>query len=530
MKKIHLLILLCILTFNLFAQKWSKTFGNPSWYEGPRDITESYDEGYFILGNTGYNHHGWLIKTDINGELLWDIYFGGTDQTPILEAVEQDVYGNLYLAGLMKFGMAIPASIVIKLNSCGELQWCKTIYTENLDYNYIKDMLIYNDSTLICYAYHNEPDDENNNYLYNINSITGDLRWKKPYASKSNYPLIDQSSCVRLYSYDDWLLLAGDCYSAYPNGDSNHFYLHPFFIGMDANFKEKWVLQFGLSDSLLGTAWGAIPVSDSVIMGYGKRRLGSFSDPLLMFFDSNGNELGYKTIDNDLIVPDIVINQINDMQWINDTLLFASLAYSVDEIDMNFCDIQTDTSGYVHKVVLVDPNAGGGGKSNMLKTFDDKYVVTTGYIVNGMGDIYLYKKNSNLEQDTIYAGNYTYDSLCEEPITSGNISLGGCDVITNVKDVPTLEEYNQNKKRIFITAFPNPSNGTQVTLEFQNTAYHQNMELRCYNIFGSLVHQEKIYPNQGESKVDVGNWQPGMYIALFYSQGQILGKAKFLVK
>jgi len=513
-----------------YSQKWDHTYGNPNWYEGPSDIVKSYDKGYLVLGNTGYNDHGWIIKTDINGELLWDKYFGGPDQDPILEAVEQDIYGNIYLAGLMKFGQTIPTSIIFKMDSCGNLIWCKTIYTDNMDYNFINDILIYNDTTIICYAYHNEPDDENNNYLYNINSNNGDLRWKKPYASKSDYPLLDQSGGSRMYLFDEMLIIAGYCYTAYPNGDSNHYYLHPFFIGIDTTFEEKWVLPFGISDSLRGVALGAIPVSDSIIMGFGKRRLGSISHSLLMFFDYDGNELGYNMIENEQLGNNIISNTMSDMRWINDTFLFGSIAYQIDEDYINFCDVQTDTSGTVHKVEFVDFNAGGGGKSNMLKTFDNKYVVTTGYIEDGIGDIYLYKKNSDLEHDTIYPGIYTYDSLCNEQIISNTISLGGCDIITNIKDVPTLVEYNHNKKIVIITAFPNPVIGNQITFEFQNTQHHQNMELRCFNVFCELVFEERVYPYQGESKVNVQSWNSGIYVSLVYSEGKVVGQTKFVVQ
>ncbi len=528
MKKRYLLIILVLVSYNLSAQKWDKTYGTSYYWEGPSDLKESYDKGYLILGNSD-NDQGWLIKTDMNGEMLWDIYFSTQGLIPILESISQDDMGNFYIGGLAKFNESVPSSIIFKLNKCGELQWCKTIYTENQDYNFINDMLIYNDSTIICYAYHNEPDDENNNYLYNINSNNGDLRWKKPYASKSNYLLLDQSGGSRMYLFEEMLIIAGYCYTAYPNGDSNHFYLHPFFIGIDTTFEEQWVMPFGISDSLRGVALGAIPVSDSIIMGFGKQRLGSISHSLLMFFDYDGNELGYNIIENEQLGNNIISNTMSDMRWINDTLLFGSIAYQVEEDYIHFCDVQTDTSGTVHKVEFVDFNAGGGGKSNMLKTFDGKYVVTTGYIENG-GDIYLYKKKSDLEYDTLYQGIYSYDSLCEEQITSGTISLGGCDIITDIKDVPTLEEYNADRKKVHIFAFPNPALSNDITLQFKNSEFFNDLELKCFDVFGKLVHEEKVYRHHGESKVDVSKWNVGIYIAIIYSKNKVVGQSKFVVQ
>jgi len=39
-----------------------------------RYILESYDNGYLISGKIGANYslYNWLIKTNINGEILWE--------------------------------------------------------------------------------------------------------------------------------------------------------------------------------------------------------------------------------------------------------------------------------------------------------------------------------------------------------------------------------------------------------------------------------------------------------------------------
>ena len=37
----------------------------------------------------------------------------------------------------------------------------------------------------------------------------------------------------------------------YPNpGNPGTGYIRPFFIGIDSEFKEKWILPFGVNDSL----------------------------------------------------------------------------------------------------------------------------------------------------------------------------------------------------------------------------------------------------------------------------------------
>jgi hypothetical protein len=42
------------------------------------NIIESYDHGYLISGKHGanYSKYNWLIKTDVNGDVLWEKIIG----------------------------------------------------------------------------------------------------------------------------------------------------------------------------------------------------------------------------------------------------------------------------------------------------------------------------------------------------------------------------------------------------------------------------------------------------------------------
>ena len=86
-----------------------------------------------------------------------------------------------------------------------------------------------------------------------------------------------------------------------------------------------------------------------------------------------------------------------------------------------------------------------------------------------LSDIHIMKINAYLEQDTIYPGNYTYDSLCPHAIQSSVINLAGCNVITSIGEIPTLEEYRKGLGSIPIKASPNPVNTGEVLLEMENT-------------------------------------------------------------
>lgn len=57
------------------CQDWIRIYG-----EGQsalcRDVIEDYDKGYIISGMISNYRFAWILKTDINGQTLWDKRFG----------------------------------------------------------------------------------------------------------------------------------------------------------------------------------------------------------------------------------------------------------------------------------------------------------------------------------------------------------------------------------------------------------------------------------------------------------------------
>ncbi|MCX6234098.1 MAG: T9SS type A sorting domain-containing protein [Bacteroidetes bacterium] len=80
-----------------------------------------------------------------------------------------------------------------------------------------------------------------------------------------------------------------------------------------------------------------------------------------------------------------------------------------------------------------------------------------------------------------------------------------------------------------VKAFPNPAQ-EQITFQHENTRYHTNIMLQCFDKLGRKVHEEKIYPYQGASVVDVNGWNDGMYVAVVTSEGKVIGRCKFIIR
>ena len=110
---------------------WTKNFGN-TLYEYGYCIQETLDKNYIISGRKGTaNTYSdvYLIKTDTNGNVLWDktynidLYSRG-DRIIVLN--------NGYLiAGITSGNMGLRTALLIRINDLGDTLWTKTIKSNN---------------------------------------------------------------------------------------------------------------------------------------------------------------------------------------------------------------------------------------------------------------------------------------------------------------------------------------------------------------------------------------------------------------
>ena len=156
----------------------------------------------------------------------------------------------------------------------------------------------------------------------------------------------------------------------------------------------------------------------------------------------------------------------------------------------------------------------------MDSTFDNKILVIGDYVVDNNWDIYLWKFNSDLELDTLYTQPLTYDSLCNETITSDTVDLS-CGLYVSIKDIPLKEDYDKVMK-----VYPNPAAST-VNFEFKDLK--TGATLSIYDNYGRLVEEETVPPHTKELQVGVSAYRPGLYLAVLKNTGAILGRERFMV-
>jgi hypothetical protein len=112
--------------------QWQKCFGSSADDIGNSIAINSTNDAYFICGNTMGNdgnvtgNHGgqdaWLVKTRLDGFLLWQVAIGGasSDQANAVVATADD--------GCLVAGAETAAGAVItKISATGTIEWAKTL-------------------------------------------------------------------------------------------------------------------------------------------------------------------------------------------------------------------------------------------------------------------------------------------------------------------------------------------------------------------------------------------------------------------
>ena len=118
---------------------WNKTYGGASSDYG-NDVTRTIDGGYAISGNTWSFGAGWydmwLIKTDSNGNALWNKTYGGPD-LETGNSVIQTSDGGYAIGGITaSAGQGGNDAFLVKTDSNGNMQWNNTYGGPKNDYGY----------------------------------------------------------------------------------------------------------------------------------------------------------------------------------------------------------------------------------------------------------------------------------------------------------------------------------------------------------------------------------------------------------
>ncbi|MCK4397008.1 hypothetical protein KAW96_10515 [candidate division WOR-3 bacterium] len=116
---------------------WTKAFGAVGYDEG-KSVLQTIDGGYIIAGFTEFFGSGnsdiYLIKTDEDGNLLWEKTYGGSNRDKGM-SIQQTLDGGYIIAGITDSFPAFNTDIcLIKTDENGDILWERIYGREYFDW------------------------------------------------------------------------------------------------------------------------------------------------------------------------------------------------------------------------------------------------------------------------------------------------------------------------------------------------------------------------------------------------------------
>jgi len=503
-----MLVLLLVLTKLLSGQEWPKIFGN-SYDVYVMKVMEDYDRGYLIVGDVLANantfRYAWIIKTDINGNELWNKKYGnGTDQNYLGSSANTDDHG-LIACGNTTIEDYQFDPFFFKINTCGEVEWCKILISQG--YNDANDVIAIENGYMGLLQDYKSDSNYSRISLVKLN-MNGDPLWIQYIAQEDTLISNEEGRYLYLTNNGEYLI----------SGSAYHPGYHPYWILTDTLGNQVWDLFW---NSLSGQAHQIIEKDTGIFFS---TSWGIAPDkpqsPVLLKFDSDGNP-----IDNYFLMGDTIGGgSASPIAVLSDTTFIIGVAWKTIAFPnpQGYSEVfLTDTLGNVYNRRLLVNKYKLAKK--IIKTSDNKILITGNYVIDNNWDIYLWKMNENLEDDTLYTQPIVYDNLCPYEIQSDTVDLD-CGVFVNIDELPTKEEYEST-----IKIYPNPAR-EWVVLTLPDVVAEGKVELVVYDVFGRKVEKVvEVMPVNRMLLLDVASYPAGMYVAVAMDKKGRRYTGKFVV-
>jgi len=476
------------------AQYWEKHYAGSSSFFG--DAISAYDKGCYILYSpgtaTGLNAE--LIKTDINGNILWGRTLGKTVDSVMSDGICETRDGGCILTGYTYLNNMF----LLKLDACGEKEWCR-IYTNEVQSGDISgitqlkngDYVFYNDFGGLQYA--------NASWVICVSPI-GDMKWKFFSPMTIGNMHSDSLGNITVCGEADYYLAPGL---------SRGYYT---MANIDTNGNKKWLISFDSLKGNYGTLRGFYQAHDGSYISTGETAELSGNDtwaPLVFESGLDGKPNWYK-----LIGDTTADQEPEDLCAINDSTYIIPMVTSHPpknpyDYVLGFTKINNKADilervSYPDSIFYLFP-------LKMHPTTDGKFLATgVSTRKDGTGDIFVYKINANLGIDSLDHNHYNYDSLCPKGVAkSETITLDATDT-TYIK-IPTSIA-KQSVPLLGLDMYPNPASG-RVFL-FCKGLNRQVVQCNIYDIDGQIAATRCFSPDpigNLNAELDISGLAKGIY-------------------
>ena len=479
--------------------------------------------------------NGFLYRTDINGNILWNKTLTQSFEATSVFDVRQTSEGGYIIGGSTDKYDSWGDPFIMKLNPCGESEWCR-IYTVVQDrFDHTTAIRQVPGGYIACVILGYELTSNHKLWLYRLDN-NGDLIWQQLYGQTDTAMRGAEGEDMTV-TPDNKYLISGWCY--YP--DSGIVWpkaLRPLFIKVDSTGSLDWEIPWDeIHDSSFGgEAYRSIVDNNHTIYSCGRHieieegKTPPGDRPTMMKTSSGGNEISYHDL-----VPDSWQAVFFNLNWFQDSTI---------EIDGGWVTPQNEKQIAVFKV---DRNGNILDSANVMKTdycfsdaivdHDNKVFLVQGLFSYNQWRSYSWKLNSDLELDSLYTRPMVYDSLCPHPIVSDTIPLD-CEVVG-------LDEPLKNPETGQLKVYPNPVGDilhieippmiktvTPIPSYDVTTVYHRwdKATLEIYDLFGKKLYSSTVRQNQPPIWLDVSAWNTGMYLVRLVYNGQTADSKKVVKK
>jgi hypothetical protein len=367
-------------------KKWEKTFGGSGEDLG-RSVSQTRDGGYVIVGTTYSFGAGsadvYLIKTDSEGNKIWEKTFGGKD-FDFGDCVAQTRDGGYVIVGSTdSFGAGKSDVYLIKTDSDGNKIWEKTFGGKDFDDGY--SITQTNDGGYVIVG-KTESFGAGSADVYLIKTDSdGNKIWEKTFGGKG----FDWGFSVA-QSSDGGYIVAGLTYSHM--GGSNSAGVRDsdvYLIKTDSEGNKIWEKTFG-SKGYDEVGYSVVQTSDGGYIIASKTRRGEYLGLYLVKTDTQGNKVWEKIWGGLGGFSFVSVSQTSDGGYV---ITGSTKSFGLGKPDIYL--VKTDPAGNKIWEKIFGGSAGDLGCSIAL-TSDGGYIMVgkTDSIGAGGFDVYLIKTDA----------------------------------------------------------------------------------------------------------------------------------------